>query len=137
MPLDLWPQVGFPTLYFRYQFTHSVTGMTTVYLLPRARLAWETYYPVHTKSFQLYLTLCDLLDCSLPGSLCPWDSPGKNTGVGCHALIQGNLPNPGIEFRSHALQADSLLYEPQRKPIKVLVFFFFLFLFFFLILFYF
>ena len=25
----------------------------------------------------------------LPGSfLCPWDSPGKNTGVGCHALLQ-------------------------------------------------
>ena len=21
--------------------------------------------------------------------LCPWDSPGKNTGVGCHALLQG------------------------------------------------
>ena len=21
--------------------------------------------------------------------LCPWDSPGKNTGMGCHALLQG------------------------------------------------
>ena len=21
--------------------------------------------------------------------LCPWDSPGKNTGVGCHAVFQG------------------------------------------------
>ena len=29
--------------------------------------------------------------------LCPWDSPGKNTGVGCHALLQGDLPHPGIE----------------------------------------
>ena len=29
--------------------------------------------------------------------LCPWDSPGKNTGVGCHALLQGNLLDPGIE----------------------------------------
>ena len=29
--------------------------------------------------------------------LCPWDSPGKNTGLGCHALLQGNLPNPGIK----------------------------------------
>ena len=27
--------------------------------------------------------------------LCPWDSPGKNTGAGCHALLQRNLPNPG------------------------------------------
>ena len=24
--------------------------------------------------------------------LCPWDSPGKNPGVGCHALLQGLLP---------------------------------------------
>ena len=28
--------------------------------------------------------------------LCPWDSPGRNTGVGCHVL-QGNLPSPGIK----------------------------------------
>ena len=34
------------------------------------------------------LTLWDPLDCSPPGS-CPWDSPGKNTGVDCHALLQG------------------------------------------------
>ena len=25
------------------------------------------------------------------------DSPGKNTGVGCHGLLQGYLPDPGIE----------------------------------------
>ena len=28
--------------------------------------------------------------------LCPWDSPGKNTGVGCHALFQGILPTQGV-----------------------------------------
>ena len=33
--------------------------------------------------------------------LCPWDSPGKNTGVACHALLQGNLPNPWMEPTSH------------------------------------
>ena len=26
----------------------------------------------------------------------PWESPGKNTGVGCHFLLQGDLPDPGI-----------------------------------------
>ena len=32
------------------------------------------------------------------GLLCPWDSPGKNTGVGSHALLpSGDLPDPGIE----------------------------------------
>ena len=39
------------------------------------------------KSRQSCLTLCDPIDGSLPGS-CPWDSPGKNTGVGCHFLLQ-------------------------------------------------
>ena len=30
-----------------------------------------------------------------PRLLHPWDSPGKNTGVGCHALLQGILPTQG------------------------------------------
>ena len=36
------------------------------------------------------LTLCDPMDCNPPRLLCPGDSPGKNTGVGCHALLQGS-----------------------------------------------
>ena len=36
-------------------------------------------------------------------SIHPWDFPGKSTGVGCHFLLQGDLPNPGIEPRSPAL----------------------------------
>ena len=39
------------------------------------------------KSLQLCPTLCDPIDGSSPGS-CPWNSPGKNTGVGCHFLLQ-------------------------------------------------
>ena len=39
------------------------------------------------KSRQSCPTLCDPTDGSPPGS-CPWDSPGKNTGVGCHFLLQ-------------------------------------------------
>jgi len=44
---------------------------------------------------------------------------GKNTRVGCHALLQGDLPNPGIEPTSPvapALQADSLLLSHQGSP---------------------
>ena len=41
---------------------------------------------------------------------------GKNTGVGSHSPLQGNLPIPGIEPWSSALQADSLPAEPQGKP---------------------
>ena len=50
--------------------------------------------------------------------LCPWDSPGKNTGVGCHFLLQGNLPNPGIKPGSPALQADALTSELPGKQAK-------------------
>ena len=32
--------------------------------------------------------------------------------MGCHLLLQGNLPNPGIEPRSPTLQADALTSEP-------------------------
>jgi len=35
------------------------------------------------------------MDCSLPGSSVHGDSPGKNTGVGCHALLQGIFPTQG------------------------------------------
>ena len=37
---------------------------------------------------QSCLTLCDHVDCSLLGSSVHWDSPGKNTGVGC--LLSGS-----------------------------------------------
>ena len=37
--------------------------------------------------------------------------------MGCHALLQGNLPNPGTEPGSPALQADSFPAEPPGKPI--------------------
>ena len=40
--------------------------------------------------------------------------------MGCHFLLQGNLPNPGIEPGSPASQADSLLPEPPGKVSDVM-----------------
>ena len=60
-------------------------------------------------------TLCSLMDCSLPSS-------------SVHGILQarilewvagpfsGDLRNPGIQYGSFALQADSLPFEPPRKP---------------------
>ena len=48
--------------------------------------------------------------------LCPWDSPGKNTGVGGLSLLPGILPTQVTEPGSPALQADSLPSEPPGKP---------------------
>ena len=51
---------------------------------------------------QSSLTFCDPTDYSPPGSSVLGDSPGKNTGVGCHALLQGIFPtqksNPGLPY---------------------------------------
>ena len=49
--------------------------------------------------------------------LCPWNSPGKNPGVGCHALLQGIFPTHGLSPHLLGLlhwQVGSLLVVPQR-----------------------
>ena len=64
-------------------------------------------------------TLCDFMDCSLPGSSVHEIFQARNTGVGCHFLLQGIFPTQG--FNPHPLhgQADSLPLRPmgslQRK----------------------
>ena len=40
-------------------------------------------------------SMCNPMDCSLSGSSVHGDSPGKNTGVGCHAFLQGIFPAQG------------------------------------------
>ena len=70
--------------------------------------------------------------------LCQWDSPGKNTGVGCHFILPGDFLNPGIEPRSPALQVDSLPTELQGKlsisTLLLIISFVLLTLFFFLLI---
>ena len=69
---------------------------------------------------QLCSNLCNTMDCSPPGSSVHWDSPGKNTGMGCHALLQGIFPtqgsNPGFLQLLH-WQVGSFTTEPCRKPL--------------------
>ena len=55
---------------------------------------------LNVKLLQLCPTLCDPMDCSPPGSSVHGDFPGKNTRMGCHALLHGNLPSPGIKLTS-------------------------------------
>ena len=64
---------------------------------------------------QLCHTLCNPMDYSQPGFSVHGDSPGKNTGVGCHALLQGIFPtqglNPGLRHCRWILY-----HEPPEKP---------------------
>ena len=52
---------------------------------------------------------CDPMHCSLPGSSVLGDSPGKNTGVGCHALLQGIFPSHGSNLG--LLHCGQILYQ--------------------------
>ena len=50
-----------------------------------------------------------------PHGLCPWDSPGKNTRVGCHFLLQGIFLIQGSNLSLLCWQADSLQLSHQEK----------------------
>ena len=56
---------------------------------------------------QSWLTFCHLMDCSPPSSAVHGDSPGKNTELDCHVLLQGTFPtqglNPGLPHCSQIL----------------------------------
>ena len=73
---------------------------------------------VHAQSC---LILCDPQDYSAPGSsLCSWTSPGKNTGVGCHFLLQGIFPTQGSNTHFLYLlhwQTDSLSLHHLEAPL--------------------
>ena len=68
---------------------------------------------------QSCLTLCDPMDCSPPGSSIHGESPGKNTGVSCQALLQGIFPTQESNgasyitvrfFTSWATREEELFY---------------------------
>ena len=60
------------------------------------------------KSLQLCPTLCNPIDGSPPGSPCPWDSPGKNTEVGCHFLLQRTK----VKSESEVAQSGPTVSDP-------------------------
>ena len=90
--------------------------------LVREGYKWKINYVEHVckvswfSSVWFFATLCTVAT----RLLCPWDSPGKNTGGGCHALLQGIFPtqgsNPGL-LRLFHWQADSIPQAPPGKPI--------------------
>ena len=58
---------------------------------------------------QSCLTLCDPMDCSPPGTSVHGGSPGKNTGVGCHFLLQRIFPTQGLNLG--LLHCRQMLYH--------------------------
>ena len=69
------------------------------------------------KVLQLCLALCNPMDCSPPGSSVHGDSPGKNAGVSCRALLHRHS-QPRDRTQVSALQLGSLPSEPRYCPWK-------------------
>ena len=70
-------------------------GVTVPVLMQLVLISYLFYICARCLVAQLCLTLCNPMDCSQPGSSVHGDSPGMNTGVGGHALLQGIFPNQG------------------------------------------
>ena len=66
---------------------------------------------------QLRLTLCDPMDGSLSGSFVHGILQARILEWVAIPFSRGDLPDPGMELRSPALQADSLLSEPPGTPL--------------------
>ena len=71
--------------------------------------------------------------------LCPWNFPGKNTGVGCHSVLQGIFPTQGSNpsflhllhwqedfFFNHCISLTKPYYLLQQQHISDVDFFFLL-----------
>jgi len=56
--------------------------------------------------------------------LCPWDFPGKTTGMVCYFFLHVIFLDPGIEPGSPALQVDSLPLSHQGSSKKKMVIFY-------------
>ena len=56
---------------------------------------------------------CNRMGCSPPGSSVHRDSPGKNTGVGCHSLLQGSFPTQGLNLG--LLHCRQILYHLRHQ----------------------
>ena len=66
-----------------------------------------------------HVRLCDPMDCSLPGSSVHGSSPGENSGVGCHSLLQGIFPTQGSNLHLLCLLHGQAYPYPlhQTKPV--------------------
>ena len=73
---------------------------------------FQILYVAAAKLLQSCPTVCDPIDGSLPGLAVPGDSPGKNTGVGCHFLLQNmNVKSESEVAQSCLTLSDTMDYS--------------------------
>ena len=107
----------FPTRDWNHAFCiRALTGefftTSTTWEAPQSTMSCVVLFLVT----QPYPTLCNPMDCSQPGFSVHGDSPGNNTWVGCHALLQGIFPTHRLNAVLPHCRVDYLPSEPQGKP---------------------
>ena len=126
--LPSYPGILIPYTHFKYSSLYMSTPWPS---LPPTLTPLETTDPfsesvslfckwVHSgRFFRSYISCLQPPGLQPTRLLRPWDSPGKNTGVGCHLLLQGIFPtqesNPRLLWLLH-WQAGSLPLAPSGKP---------------------
>ena len=98
-----------------------ILQVRTVDYIVFSSLCLEILACMHARLLQLYLTLCNPMDCSSQGSSVHGDSPGKNTGVASHFLLQDIFLTQGSNLCLLCLlhwQVGSSPLEPPGKPWK-------------------
>ena len=102
---------------FMVSWTHKQSGRCTQHYSRSDCKRMQVKQCMRAELFQSCPTLCNPMDCGPPGS-CPWDTPGKNTGVGCLALFQGIFPTQRLNLHLLRLlhwQVGSLPLPPPGK----------------------
>ena len=103
----------------RSQVMHSFIHCTSQSFLQRNRTnQMLVYVCIHTHTHTHMYICCCLVTQSCPTlvtawtvarhAVCPWDFPGRNTGVGCHFLLQGIFLTQGLNF--HLLHFGRILF---------------------------
>ena len=72
---------------------------------------------VHAQSLSCVYSLWSHGLC-LSSLLCPWDSPDKNIGVGCHFLLLGIFPTQGSNHESPVLAGGFFITLLPGKPLS-------------------
>ena len=93
---------------------HSIEWLSLILCLFWVKGTKESTYSMHACVLSLFshVQLFVILWTVAARLLCPWDSAGKNTGVGSHALLQGIFPTQGLSpGLLQLLQCRRILYH--------------------------
>ena len=96
-------------LYFEFFITNIIKNNEQMYM-------YCFFCAVLCLVIQSRLTLCNPMDCSPPGSSVHEDSTGKNTEMGCHALLQEIFPTSGLNSGLPHCRRTLYLLSYQGSP---------------------